>query len=40
MIVTGQPDEELQENVQAHAERIGVRTDWFLYRVKFELKQA
>lgn len=40
MIVTGQPDDELAENVQAHAERLGVKTDWFLYRVRFELRDV
>ncbi|QYL24428.1 hypothetical protein [Mycolicibacterium diernhoferi] len=40
MIVTGQPDEELAENVQAHADRLGVKTDWFLYRVRFELRDV
>ncbi|WP_149445754.1 hypothetical protein [Mycolicibacterium sp. P9-22] len=38
LIITGQPDEELAEAVQAHAERLGVKTDWLLYRVRFELK--
>ncbi len=40
MIVTGQPDDELAENVQAHAERVGVKTDWCLYRVRFELRDV
>lgn len=38
LIITGQPDDELAEAVQAHAEKIGVRTDWLLYRVRFEVK--
>lgn len=40
LIVTGQPDDVLAEAVQAHADRLGVKTDWLLYRVKFELKRA
>lgn len=37
LIITGQPDEELAEAVHAHAERLSVKTEWFLYRVRFEL---
>ena len=40
MIITGQPDDELAELVQQQAEKVGVRTDWFLYRVRFELNRA
>ena len=40
MIVTGQPDEELAELVQQQAEKLGVKTEWFLYRVQFELNPA
>lgn len=39
IIITGQPDDELAESVQFQAERIGVPTDWFLYRVRFELNR-
>ncbi|MEZ0339870.1 hypothetical protein ACAG25_07795 [Mycobacterium sp. pV006] len=39
IIVTGQPDEELEDAVQIQAEKTGVRTDWFLYRVRFELNR-
>jgi hypothetical protein len=35
MIVTGQPDESLAEDVQIHAEKSGVKTEWLLYRVSF-----
>lgn len=37
LIITGQPDEELEEMVQVQAEKIGVKTDWMLYSVRFEL---
>ncbi|KAA0098905.1 hypothetical protein CIW49_13595 [Mycolicibacterium sp. P1-18] len=40
IIITGQPDEELAELVQIQSEKIGVRTDWLLYRVRFELSEA
>ncbi|BBZ55208.1 hypothetical protein MPHO_22000 [Mycolicibacterium phocaicum] len=40
MIITGQPDEQLEEAVQAHADKLGVKTDWLLYRVRFELRSA
>jgi hypothetical protein len=40
MIVTGQPNEELAEQVQVHAEWIGVKCEWLLYRVRFELIKA
>lgn len=39
MIITGQPNEPLVEQVQVHAEKIGVKCEWFLYRVRFELKK-
>ncbi|MBB2770724.1 UNVERIFIED_ORG: hypothetical protein GGE11_001637 [Mycolicibacterium obuense] len=39
MIITGQPNEELAEQVQLHAEKIGVKCEWQLYRVRFELKK-
>jgi len=40
VIITGQPDAELAELVQNQADKIGVPTDWLLYRVKFELRPA
>ncbi|CAA0138230.1 Uncharacterised protein [Mycolicibacterium vanbaalenii] len=40
VIITGQPDEELSELVQLQSERLGVKTDWFLYRVRFELSDG
>ncbi|TDY09766.1 hypothetical protein BCL50_1863 [Mycolicibacterium litorale] len=40
MIITGQPNEQLAEQVQVHAEKVGVRCEWLLYRVRFELKKA
>ncbi|HEY9312380.1 hypothetical protein [Williamsia sp.] len=39
IIITGQPDDELADLVQLQAEKVGVRTDWFLYRVRFELNR-
>lgn len=39
IIITGQPDDELSDLVQLQAEKLGVPTDWFLYRVKFELNK-
>lgn len=40
MIISGQPDDELEEAVQSHASNLGVKTDWLLYRVRFELRSA
>jgi SUMO ligase MMS21 Smc5/6 complex component len=40
MIITGQPNEELAEQVQLHAAKIGVKCEWHLYRVRFELKKV
>lgn len=40
MIVTGQPDEDLAELVQTQSEKLGVKTDWLLYRVQFDLRPA
>ncbi len=40
MIITGQPDDELADAVQVHAKDIGVKADWLLYRVRFELRDA
>lgn len=39
VIITGQPDDELADLVQLQAEKVGVRTDWYLYRVRFELNR-
>jgi cystathionine beta-lyase family protein involved in aluminum resistance len=40
LIVTGQPDQSLAENVHVHAEKHGVKTEWLLYRVSIELSDA
>ncbi|BBY73578.1 hypothetical protein MPRF_04770 [Mycolicibacterium parafortuitum] len=40
LIVTGQPDDDLAELVQIQAQKFGVKTDWLLYRVQFELSEA
>lgn len=40
MIITGQPDEELAQAVHGYAEQLGVKMDWFLYRVRFELNHV
>lgn len=37
LIVTGQPDDDLAERIQVHAETLGVPTEWLLYRNRFEL---
>ncbi|ORA51900.1 hypothetical protein BST22_13690 [Mycolicibacterium chubuense] len=39
VIITGQPDDDLAELVQVQAEKLGVKTDWYLYRVRFELNK-
>jgi len=40
IIVTGQPDQSLQRQVQELAQARGVKTDWLLYEVSLEMKQA
>lgn len=40
LIVTGQPDDDLAELLQTQAQKFGVRTDWLLYRVQFELSEV
>jgi hypothetical protein len=40
LIVTGQPDRNLQEQVQELAATRGVKTEWLLYQVSVELKKA
>jgi hypothetical protein len=40
IIITGQPDEELAELVQMQSEMIGVKCEWLLYRVHFELREV
>jgi hypothetical protein len=37
MIITGQPNEQLADLVQLQSEKVGVKCDWLLYRVRFEL---
>lgn len=37
VIVTGQPDELLAEQVQTQAERYGVPTQWLLYKVSIDI---
>jgi hypothetical protein len=37
MIISGQPDEQLADLVQFQSEKIGVKCQWLLYRVRFEL---
>ncbi|MGV0795784.1 hypothetical protein ABQF26_02380 [Mycolicibacterium elephantis] len=38
MIITGQPNAQLADQVQVQAENIGVKCEWLLYSVRFELK--
>lgn len=40
MIITGQPDEQLADLVQLQSEKVGVKCEWLLYRVRFELSRA
>lgn len=39
MIITGQPDPELSELVHVQAEKLGVKCEWFLYSVRFDLSR-
>ncbi|MGV0646753.1 hypothetical protein ABQE44_25545 [Mycolicibacterium sp. XJ2546] len=39
LIITGQPNAQLANQVQVQAERIGVKCEWLLYSVRFELKR-
>ncbi|WP_083405614.1 PDDEXK family nuclease [Mycolicibacterium rutilum] len=39
MIITGQPDEQLADLVRVQAERLGIKCEWFLYSVRFELSR-
>lgn len=40
LIVTGQPDPNLRDQIQELAQSRGVKTEWLLYRVSVELKPA
>lgn len=40
LIVTGQPDETLAEQVQDAARKHGVKTSWLLYRVTIDLDEV
>ncbi|MGV0833954.1 hypothetical protein, partial [Mycolicibacterium thermoresistibile] len=40
LIVTGQPDEELEEHVQVLAEKYGVEAQWLLYSVSIRLSES
>jgi hypothetical protein len=40
LIVTGQPDRNLREQVQQLAETRGVKTEWLLYQVSVSLEKA
>lgn len=40
LIVTGQPDEALAEQVQDAAKKHGVKTNWLLYRVTIDLDEV
>lgn len=40
LIVTGQPDETLAEQVQDAAKKHGVKTSWLLYRVTIDLEEV
>ena len=40
MIITGQPNEQLADLVQLQAEKVGVKCEWLLYRVRFELSKV
>ena len=40
LIITGQPNEQLADLVQVQAEKAGVKCEWHLYRVRFELSKA
>ena len=39
VIITGQPDEQLADLIQVQSEKIGVKCEWYLYRVRFELSE-
>lgn len=39
MIITGQPNAQLADQVQVQAEKIGVKCEWLLYSVRFELQR-
>ena len=40
LIVTGQPDQELQSQVQALADKRGVPTQWLTYKVTVTLQEV
>lgn len=40
MIITGQPDDQLADLVQLQSAKVGVKCEWLLYRVRFELSRA
>lgn len=40
MIITGQPNEQLSDLVHLQSETLGVKCEWLLYRVRFELSKA
>ena len=40
LIVSGQPDQEFQAQVQAVAAKRGVPTNWLIYTVDLALKEA
>lgn len=40
LIVAGQPDQNLQRDMQLLAEQEGVKTQWLLYRVTFDLTET
>lgn len=39
MIITGQPDVQLADHVRVQSEKIGVKCEWLLYSVRFELNR-
>nr|WP_131721718.1 hypothetical protein [Mycolicibacterium komanii] len=39
VIITGQADESLEELVRIQSTHIGVKCEWFIYRVRFELSK-